>query len=62
MAEVFIEAPYVEQAEFKREESYSVCWPRDLENYTLIPVEGTGFVVIKQVISLEDEDCDWVSR
>lgn len=62
MVEVFTEAPYIEQAEFKREGSYSICWPRDLENYTLIPVEGAGFVVIKQVISLEDEDRDWDSR
>ncbi|MBU2559601.1 hypothetical protein KKA03_01765 [archaeon] len=38
--------------------SYTIYGPGDfegsLENYTLIPVERTGFVVIKNVITLDD--------
>lgn len=42
------------------EKSYTIYGPSDfedtLENYTLIPVEKTGFVVIKNVITLDDWD------
>lgn len=44
----------------KSERSYTVCCSDDLrntlENYTLIPIEKAGFVVIKQIISLDDGD------
>ena len=42
------------------EKTYTIYGPgqdqASLENYTLIPVEKTGFVVIKNIISLDDWD------
>jgi hypothetical protein len=42
------------------EKSYTIYNTGDiedsLENYTIIPVEQTGFVVIKNVITLDDWD------
>jgi hypothetical protein len=52
--------PLVPQKEIQTDSSYTIYCPGDfedtLENYTLIPVEKTGFVVIKNVISLDDWD------
>ncbi len=54
-------SPLLEQKEiYRSERSYTIYCPSDfedtLENYTLIPVEKTGFVVIKDVITLDDWD------
>lgn len=57
--------PQFHQLEDEDERSYNLCSLGDrqdtLENYTLIPVEKTGFVVIKQIIPLEESGYD-VSR
>ncbi|MEE8402374.1 MAG: hypothetical protein V3R93_01335 [Candidatus Hydrothermarchaeaceae archaeon] len=59
MAGICACVPPVQRTELKSEgRSYTICRSSDLkdtlENYTLIPVERAGFVVIKQVISLDD--------
>jgi hypothetical protein len=45
---------------YSLEKTYTIYGPGNhedtLENYTLIPVEKTGFVVIKNVITLDDWD------
>jgi hypothetical protein len=60
MAGICTCVPPVLQEESGSERSYTINHFSDLEgtfeNYTLIPVERTGFVVIKQVISLDDGD------
>jgi hypothetical protein len=60
MAGICTYVPPLFQAESESERSYTINCFGDLEgifeNYTLIPVERTGFVVIKQVISLDDWD------
>lgn len=60
MAGICTCVPPLSQAESESERSYTINCFGDLEstfdNYTLIPVERTGFVVIKQVISLDDGD------
>jgi len=60
MAGVCACVPPVRQTELESERSYTICCSGDLkntlENYTLVPVERTGFVVIKQIISLDAED------
>lgn len=53
-------APVLKDKPISFEKSYTIYSPGDfedsLENYTLIPVEQTGFVVIKNVITLDDWD------
>ena len=61
MAGLCTVAPLIEHKEIPASEgSYTIYCPGDfedsLENYTLIPVEKTGFVVIKDIISLDDWD------
>ena len=60
MAGICACVPLVSQTELEGERSYTIACSGDLrdtlENYTLIPVERTGFVVIKQIISLDAED------
>ncbi len=60
MAGICACGPLVPHKEIHSDRSYTVYCPGDfedsLENYTLIPVERTGFVVIKNVISLDDWD------
>ena len=62
MAGICTCVPLVPQKIHSDERSYTIYCPGDfedmLENYTLIPVEKTGFVVIKDVISLDDWDGD----
>lgn len=50
--------PLVHEHEFVTNRSYTILCkganPNCVENYLLIPVEGTGFVVIKQEIDIDE--------